>query len=262
MRFELARQAMQRGARRDAPEDGGRSGKGFAAFCFVAGVAVAFCLIACLAHYLESTDRAEVAEVGAAAGNASPASGVLDAGRAAVDADTSVPPAESSDASVPTASSAPTVNPDGIPIAESMPYIGMPEGLIGDTWLGTPDQVDDPVAGGGLLAGSVPYRWCAENGTGDVVFTAYVRDGEVVKVSKELEGTTYWRTPGSAVSSYYPDLAASGEAVEKKTPGLPEDPMDYSSPNEYADNAQGWFLANGSEDPWYDAYRYWEDNAL
>lgn len=262
MCFELARQTIQRGARWDASKDGGHSGKGFTTFCFVVGVVAAFCLIACASCYLESTDRTEVAKVETAAGNASPASGSLDAGCVAVDADNPVPPVEPPDTSLPTASSTPTVNPDGLPIAESMPYIGMPEELIGDTWLGTPDQVDDPVAGGGLLVGSVPYRWCAENGTGDVVFTAYVRDGEVVKVSKELEGTTYWRTPGSAVSSYYPDLAASGEAVEKKTPGLPEDPMDYSSPNEYADNAQGWFLANGSEDPWYDAYRYWEDNAL
>lgn len=155
----------------------------------------------------------------------------------------------------------PTKNPDGIPIADSMPYIGLPEELIDKTWLGEHDIVDEVVGGSGLLAGSVPYRWCAENGTGDIVFTAYVRDGEVIKVNKNMLWSDYWSVPDSFTSLDYPDLDASGERVEvEPLIGNREDPLDYDTPEEYADNAEDWFRANGSEDPWDDAYRYWEDN--
>lgn len=155
----------------------------------------------------------------------------------------------------------PSTNPDGIPIAESMPYIGLPEELIDRTWLGEHDIVDEVIGGSGLLAGSVPYQWCAENGTDDIIFTAYVRDGEVIKVNKNMLWSNYWSVPDSFTSLDYPDLDASGERVEvEPLMGNREDPLDYDTPEEYADNAEDWFRANGSEDPWDEAYRYWEDN--
>ena len=83
-------------------------------------------------------------------------------------------------------------------VSGKLPYIGMPAELIDETWLGPVDEVDDAVEGTGLLAGSVPHRWRARNGTGDLVFSAYVRDGEVLKVVKENLGKDYWKQPGSA----------------------------------------------------------------
>lgn len=154
-------------------------------------------------------------------------------------------------------------NPDGVPVAESMPYKGMPARLIDDTWMGPHDLVGEPVAGG-LIEGATPYRWCAENGTGDVIYTAYVLGGEVVKVQKDMPWSNYWAEEGSVVLREYPDLDASGERVESDpiVPSSPPDPTGYASPEEYADNVEDWFRSNGSADPWNDAYVYWEGNAL
>ncbi len=67
----------------------------------------------------------------------------------------------------------------------------------------------------------------------------------------------YW-PDGSAL----PDLDASGDLKpELQTPDGEFDPVDYDSPEEYADDAEPWFAEHGYSDPWDAAYAYWEDNA-
>lgn len=135
-------------------------------------------------------------------------------------------------------------------VSDELPYISMPAELIDATWLGPADEVADAVEGTGLLAGSVPHRWRARNGTGDLVFTAYVRDGEVLKVVKENLGKDYWKQPGSAVSRDFPDLGGEGGQVGGGSPHVP-DPEDYDDAEDYANAAAGAF---GS---WDAAHDHW-----
>ena len=145
-------------------------------------------------------------------------------------------------------------------VSHGLPHRGMSAELIDATWLGAHDDTGDVVQGG-QLTGCVPYNWRAQNGTGDMVFAAYVRDGEVIRVSKFNMGTDYWIDAGRR-SRALPDRAASGAQAASGGAGWSpsEDPQDYGSPEEYADNAQGEFAAHGSADPWNEAYNYWEDN--
>lgn len=147
-------------------------------------------------------------------------------------------------------------------VSHQLPYEGMSGGLIDKTWLGPHDDTDKMVQGG-QLKGSIPYQWRAQNGTGDMVFTAYVRDGIVIKVSKFNMNTTYW-IDASGHARSLPDRSASGASTSSSgsvwTPT--EDPSDYSSPDEYADNAEDEFAAHGCSNPWDEAYAYWEGNAL
>ena len=136
-------------------------------------------------------------------------------------------------------------------VSGELPYIGMPAELIDKTWLGPADEVADAVEGTGLLAGSVPHRWRARNGTGDLVFSAYVRDGEVLKVVKENLGKDYWKQPGSAVSRDFPDLGDEGEQVaDSASPRVP-DPEDFDDAEDYANAAASAF---GS---WDAAHDHW-----
>lgn len=134
-------------------------------------------------------------------------------------------------------------------VSGKLPYIGMPAELIDATWLGPADEVADAVEGTGLLAGSVPYRWRAENGTDDLVFTAYVRDGEVLKVVKENLGKDYWKQPGSAVTRDFPDLGGEGGQVGGGASPRVPDPEDYDDAEDYANAAAGAF---GSRDAAHD----------
>lgn len=136
-------------------------------------------------------------------------------------------------------------------VSGKLPYIGMPAELIDATWLGPADEVADAVEGTGLLAGSVPYRWRAENGTGDLVFTAYVRDGEVLKVVKENLGKDYWKQPGSAVTRDFPDLGGEGGQVGGGASPRVPDPEDYDNAEDYANAAASAF---GS---WDAAHDHW-----
>lgn len=136
-------------------------------------------------------------------------------------------------------------------VSGKLPYIGMPAELIDATWLGPADEVADAVEGTGLLAGSVPYRWRAENGTGDLVFTAYVRDGEVLKVVKENLDKDYWKQPGSAVTRDFPDLGGEGGQVGGGASPRVPDPEDYDDAEDYANAAAGAF---GS---WDAAHDHW-----
>lgn len=136
-------------------------------------------------------------------------------------------------------------------VSGKLPYIAMPAELIDETWLGPADEVADAVESTGLLAGSVPHRWRARNGTGDLVFSAYVRDGEVLKVVKENLGKDYWKQPGSAVTRDFPDLGGEGEQVaDSASPRVP-DPEDYDDAEDYANAAAGAF---GS---WDAAHDHW-----
>lgn len=135
-------------------------------------------------------------------------------------------------------------------VSGKLPYIGMPAELIDATWLGPADEVADAVEGTGLLAGSAPYRWRAENGTDDLVFTAYVRDGEVLKVVKENLCKDYWKQPGSAVTRDFPDLGGEGEQVGGASSRVP-DPEDFDDAEDYANAAASAF---GS---WDAAHDHW-----
>ena len=136
-------------------------------------------------------------------------------------------------------------------VSGELPYIGMPAELIDATWLGPVDEVADAVEGTGLLAGSIPHRWRARNGTGDLVFSAYVRDGEVLKVVKENLGKDYWKQPGSAVTRDFPDLGGEGGQVGGGASPRVPDPEDYDDAEDYADAAAGAF---GS---WDAAHDHW-----
>lgn len=169
-----------------------------------------------------------------------------DADPAPVSAPASTVPSPSADQAKPQEPSEPL--PD---VRGKLPYIGMPAELIDATWLGPADEVADAVEGTGLLAGSVPHRWRARNGTDDLVFTAYVRDGEVLKVVKENLCKDYWKQPGSAVARDFPDLGGTGGQVGGSTSPRVPDPEDYDDAEDYADAAASAF---GS---WDAAHDHW-----
>ena len=136
-------------------------------------------------------------------------------------------------------------------VSGKLPYIGMPAEFIDATWLGPADEVADAVEGTGLLAGSIPHRWRAENGTDVLVFTAYVRDGEVLKVVKENLGKDYWKQPGSAVTRDFPDFGGEGGQVGGSASPRVPDPEDYDDAEDYANAAASAF---GS---WDAAHDHW-----
>lgn len=154
------------------------------------------------------------------------------------------------------------VVPDAGATAESvagrLPYIGLPESLIDKTWLGVPDWVGE-VIDSGKFEGGTPYYWNAQNGSGDLLFDAIVVNGVVVNVSKYNLAKNYWLDADGAMRAL-PDRTASGAMVDADTaPFVPqEDPSDYDSPDEYADDAEDEFAAHGSSNPWQDAFDYWE----
>ena len=168
-------------------------------------------------------------------------------------------------------------------ISEKLPFSGMSEELISETWLGAPDRKS--LANSKDLA-MQKYDWLSTNGKKEPVFSAYVKNGLVQRVQKWYTQTDYWYDSKTKSYKKFPDRGASGSAVKNysssggtssrsksggssagtsssgatsKTPK--EDPLDYSTPEEYADNAEDDFKSNGSTDSWNDAYRYWEDNA-
>lgn len=155
-----------------------------------------------------------------------------------------------------------TERPDGKAIAEGLPFKDMDASLIDQTWLGAHDEEGEVITGGSLLAGGTPYYWRAWNGTGDRVFEAIVRDGRVIKVSKDNLGRNYWAVPGQILGRELPDRTASGAMVDKDAlTAVPDDPTDYNSPDEYADDNEAVFASNGASDPWQSAYDYWCGNA-
>ena len=143
-------------------------------------------------------------------------------------------------------------------VAERLPYIGLPESLIDKTWLGLSDRVGEAIDGG-KFKGGTPYYWNAQNGSDDLLFDAVVVNGVVVNVNKFNMAKNYWRDATGAMRAL-PDRTASGAAVDAGTAAFvpQEDPSDYDSPDEYADDAENEFAAHGSSNPWQDAFDYWE----
>lgn len=139
-------------------------------------------------------------------------------------------------------------------LAERLPYEGMSEEWIDETYLGAHDEDADITFQG---RSSTNYYWHAHNGSGDIVVSVVCQDGVVASVLRRNRDRDYW-PDGSTL----PDLDASGELKpEFQTPDGEFDPIDYDSPEEYADDAETWFAEHGYSDPWDAAYSYWEDNA-
>ena len=144
-------------------------------------------------------------------------------------------------------------------LAEQLPYIGMPEAWISATWLGTPDTLERSNVrdDNGISVTQTAYRWKSKNGRDDTVFTAYVMRGEVIRVNKGYSASGYWPELWGMPDLYAQDPFANAPAVDSR----PDDPSDYDSPEEYADDVSDWYAEHGYEDPWSAAYEYWEDNA-
>lgn len=137
-------------------------------------------------------------------------------------------------------------------VSGKLPYKGMPSSYIDQTWLGPADEVGDELDAG-ACKGSVPYSWHARNGTGDLVFTAYVKDGEVISVAKSNLSKNYWGDGSSRFGSDLPDLDASGETVKgnSSTGAAKPDPDGWDDAEDYAN-------ANSSSfNTWDEAYEYW-----
>lgn len=130
----------------------------------------------------------------------------------------------------------------------------MPAELLDKTWLGAPERTGE-IIDGGLFDGGVTYYWYSSNGLHDVLFSATVRDGEVINVAKWNTGRNYWE-------GYWglPNRDASGEVVKATAPTY-ESPYDYDSPDDYADTAEDYFRWLGCDDPYDAAYQHWEDLA-
>lgn len=130
----------------------------------------------------------------------------------------------------------PPRTPDGTPLSEALPYEGLAIWDIDKTWLGPHDEQGEPE---GAYGGDVvPYYWHADNGTGDRVFCAYVRESRVVKVKKIGKDTTYWALEGDPYATRdLPDLTSSGEVVRThevpSIEGEPPHPEDYDDPEEF-----------------------------
>lgn len=139
-----------------------------------------------------------------------------------------------------------------------LPKLGMDAKYLDKTELGKHDGKDE-VLESGRWADGTPYYWLAHNDTGDRVFGAIVRDGEVIKVTRYNEYKDYWQD-GSFLGRDFPDMDAAGKRVEKKSTTKSNIPNvnDYDDPGQFADDAEDYFKQLGSSSPWKDAYAYWE----
>ncbi len=137
-------------------------------------------------------------------------------------------------------------------VSGRLPYKGMPAEHIYQTWLGPADEVGEQITGG-KLKGSTPYYWNARNGTDDRVFAAYVKNGEVIGVTKFNLGKNYWGDGSSVVSSDLPDLEASGESVGKNgsSSTAKPDPDGWDDAEDYANANSSRFTS------WDEAYEFW-----
>ena len=132
-------------------------------------------------------------------------------------------------------------------VSDKLPYKGMPAEYIDETWLGPADEMGDQISSG-KYSGGTPYYWRARNGTDDLVFAAYVKNGEVAGVAKFNLGKNYWND-----ESEHPDLEASGEAVDKhgSDQSAKPDPDGWDDAEDYANANSSYFNS------WEEAHDYW-----
>lgn len=139
-----------------------------------------------------------------------------------------------------------------------VPRVGLSVQYIDATEIGAHDDVSETIDGG-KFKGGVTYYWRAKNGTNDIVYSAIVVSGKVAQVSKWKTAFDYWYQEGSTLTSEVPNLYAAGQKITDTTqaPTL-YDPSDYDSPEDFADDNEAYFAAQGKESPWDYAYSYWE----
>lgn len=143
-------------------------------------------------------------------------------------------------------------------VSQQLPYKGMPAELIDATWLGVHEGEGDAISSG-QKQGAIPVWWYARNGSGDRVFTAYLRNGAVIAVSKDNQGKNYWKLPDSIMLREFPDLEGTGEPVPSRPTFDPPDPDLCDDPDDYASMSEDYFAQWGAGDPYEDAYEYWLD---
>ena len=208
-----------------------------------------------------TTAAASGAAVTSSSADADEGDGADEAGADAVDEDEAETETVAEDPVA--ALAAATLNPDGVPVSEGLPYEGMDEQFIDYTWMGPADG--SKLLTTGSSAGSTVYTWYAQNDTGDKVLSATVTDGVVASLTHWNYYSDYWRDVVTLELLDYPDMDATGKRVvpysggTASIPTLP-DPLDYDDPYEFADDAEEWFEYMGCDDPYDAALRYWDDN--
>ncbi|ERI06542.1 hypothetical protein HMPREF9069_00099 [Atopobium sp. oral taxon 810 str. F0209] len=178
---------------------------------------------------------------------------------------TTVPKSESDSDSEPTLDPDKELAPSGKSVSQSLPFVGMDVRLINKTGLGASSSAAKKMTSG-RYRGAYYYYWAADSG--DVIYEAYSKDYKIIDVAYRNRDTDYWRDENGELRSL-PDRSGTGvERKAKKIYGTskPEnkliellDPWDYDSPEDYADDAEEYFRAQGSKDPWGDAFGYWEN---
>lgn len=222
-------------------------------------VCIAFCVFASSVLHSNSSPASVAATSKAVRTHAAAADSSSTVATSAAAAATSAPAASAQSATT-SASSVQTAASAAIPAdLPRLPKVGMSAQYLDATELGTHDSEGD-VLTGGKWKGGKSYYWDSKNGKNDHVYSAIVLNGKVVNVSKWNTSLNYW-ADGTIVGKDFPDLYATGDGVEK-TSSAPQyvDPLDYTDPGEYADNAEEYFRYQGSDDPWNEAYNYWELN--
>lgn len=151
-------------------------------------------------------------------------------------------------------------SPKGVPVSQSLPWVDMDASLIDATWLGAHDELGE-AATDSWREGATPYYWDAQNGTGDHVYVAFVRDGRLVSMERLNIDKNYWAVENSLEQRDLPNRMASGDVVPApKTESELPDPLDYDDPDEYAEDAMAYFEELGEPKAYEAAVDYWEDN--
>lgn len=133
-------------------------------------------------------------------------------------------------------------------LAQSLPYAGLSEKYIGESWLGYPGKVEKP------QDGVAYYTWYSKNGRRDEVFFAACGGGVVVGTAK-INIADYWPDynglPDLYANENAPSTARGDEASSKKS----DDGVDGSKSNKYNprdyDSAEDWEAdTGGSIEEW------------
>ena len=106
-------------------------------------------------------------------------------------------------------------DPDGKPLAECLPYEGMPEAYIDYTLLGRPDEINvlDVTI---YKRGGTWYTWKAH--TGADIFLVIARDEKIEKTYKQQWDTDYWVDPVTRAGLDKPNLDGTGAVVYEREP--------------------------------------------